>query len=74
VDKVREIYYIENVKFHIDIVNKLGNFVEIEAISIDSKFTLDRLQDQCNYYMSMLGIQDEDLLHNSYSDQLIEGV
>ena len=32
VDKKREIYFIENVKFHIDTVKDLGTFVEIEAI------------------------------------------
>jgi predicted adenylyl cyclase CyaB len=32
VNKQREIYFIDNVKFHIDKVKDLGNFVEIEAI------------------------------------------
>ncbi|MEL6276376.1 MAG: class IV adenylate cyclase, partial [Bacteroidota bacterium] len=32
VDKKREIYFIDNVKFHIDEVKGLGAFVEIEAI------------------------------------------
>src|SRR3989344_860785 len=32
VDKQREIYFIDNVKFHIDTVKNLGTFVEIEAI------------------------------------------
>jgi predicted adenylyl cyclase CyaB len=72
VDKVREIYFIENVKFHIDIVSKLGNFVEIEAISADGKIPLEKLQEQCNFYMSVLDVHDEDLLHNSYSDLLLE--
>ena len=72
VDKVREIYFIENVKFHIDIVNKLGNFVEIEAISIDGKLPMDKLQEQCKHYMSVLGLHDDDLLHNSYSDQMLD--
>lgn len=31
VDKQREIYFIDNVKFHIDSVRNLGTFVEIEA-------------------------------------------
>jgi adenylate cyclase class 2 len=72
VDKVREIYFIENVKFHIDIVSKLGNFVEIEAISNEGKIPLEKLQEQCNFYMSVLGVDEKDLLHNSYSDQLLE--
>src|SRR5690349_4868453 len=31
VRKRREIYYIDNVKFHIDEVDDLGTFIEIEA-------------------------------------------
>ncbi len=34
VKKKREIYYINNVKFHIDEVPGLGSFVEIEAGNI----------------------------------------
>ena len=32
IDKKRQIYFIDNVKFHIDEVKGLGNFMEIEAI------------------------------------------
>lgn len=35
VDKQREIFFIDNVKFHIDRVEGLGSFVEIEAIDLD---------------------------------------
>jgi adenylate cyclase, class 2 len=72
VEKQREIYFIENVKFHIDIVQHLGNFIEIEAISENDKISQDTLQDQCVHYMMKFGIRDEDLLHNSYSDQLLD--
>ena len=34
VRKRREIYYIDNVKFHIDEVPELGSFIEIEAGNI----------------------------------------
>jgi adenylate cyclase class IV len=33
VDKIREIYLIENVKFHLDSVAELGSFIEIEAMT-----------------------------------------
>ena len=36
VDKKREIYFIENVKFHLDKVVGLGHFVEIEAINSEN--------------------------------------
>lgn len=74
VEKVREIYFMENVKFHIDIVNKLGNFIEIEAISADGKLPISKLQEQCTFYMTVLGVEQKDLLHNSYSDLLLESI
>ncbi|MCS7053944.1 MAG: class IV adenylate cyclase, partial [Ignavibacterium sp.] len=35
VKKRREIYFIENVKFHLDYVESLGHFIEIEAIDLN---------------------------------------
>jgi predicted adenylyl cyclase CyaB len=35
VDKQREIYFIDNIKFHVDQVKGLGQFIEIEAIDKD---------------------------------------
>ena len=72
VEKQREIYFIENVKFHIDIVQNLGNFIEIEAISEDETISLEKLQNQCLHYMQEFGIHQEDLLKDSYSDQLLD--
>ena len=70
VDKQREIYFIDNVKFHIDQVKKLGHFVEIEAIDSDGSIPESRLREQCAYYLNYLGIQDEDLITHSYSDMI----
>ncbi|MBN2571627.1 MAG: class IV adenylate cyclase, partial [Ignavibacteriales bacterium] len=50
VDKKREIYFIDNVKFHIDEVTELGTFIEIEAIDIDGKIAKEKLLEQCNFY------------------------
>lgn len=71
VDKKREIYFIENVKFHIDTVKKLGTFMEIEAIDSDGTIGKDKLQEQCQYYLDLFGITKKDLLSKSYSDMLI---
>ncbi len=70
VDKQREIYFIENVKFHIDTVMDLGSFVEIEAIDRTGEIGKEKLLDQCRYYMDLLGISEEDLVEGSYSDML----
>jgi len=77
VEKIREIYYIGNVKFHIDKVPGLGSFVEIEAGNITAP-ALDatKLQAQCDYYLAAFGIRDTDLVDVSYSDLLMakEGI
>ncbi len=72
VDKMREIYFIENVKFHIDTVEKLGTFVEIEAIDKDGTIGEEKLLEQCEYYLKLFGISNEDLVSVSYSDLILE--
>lgn len=71
VDKRREIYFIDNVKFHLDEVEGLGTFVEIEAIDEDGRRTEDELRRQCVDYQQRLGIAPADLIDRSYSDLLM---
>lgn len=71
VKKIREIYYIDNVKFHIDEVPGLGSFVEIEAGNVFVELSKEKLQEQCDFYMQELGIKPDDLLSHSYSDMLL---
>src|SRR3990170_7233686 len=71
VDKSREIYFIDNVKFHIDSVKDLGTFVEIEAIDAEGSIGKDRLLEQCQYYLDLFKIKQENLISNSYSDLLL---
>ena len=68
VDKKREIYFIDNVKFHLDEVKDLGTYVEIEAIDTDGSIGLKKLQEQCEYYVGLFAIQSVDLIEVSYSD------
>ena len=70
VDKQREIYFIDNVKFHIDTVKNLGTFVEIEAIDKEGNVGKEKLLEQCKNYMRMFNIQEKDLISKSYSDLL----
>ena len=72
VQKNREIYYIDNVKFHIDDVPGLGSFVEIEAGNMLAPLTQKELEKQCADYMIAFDLNDEDLIKNSYSDMMIE--
>ena len=56
VKKRREIYFIGNVKFHIDDVDVLGSFVEIEAIDTTGTVGREDLRRQCEEYIEALGI------------------
>jgi predicted adenylyl cyclase CyaB len=69
VDKKREIYFIQNAKFHIDRVKKLGNFVEIEVFGPAQAGK--RLKAECDLFQKLLGIRAKDLVRDSYSDQLL---
>lgn len=70
VDKQREIYFIDNVKFHLDKVKDLGEFVEIEAIGKQEE-ERETLLAQCNYYLQLFEINKDDLVSVSYSDMLL---
>ena len=72
VDKWREIYFIENVKFHLDKVQGLGTFVEIEAIQSEKYATEETLLQQCEFYMKVFDIKQEDLVSVSYSDMILK--
>lgn len=72
VDKKRRIYFIDNVKFHIDKVKGLGSFMEIEAIESEKYKTHAQLLDQCNFFINKLGIRKKDFIEVSYSDLLLE--
>ncbi len=74
VKKRREIYYIDNVKFHLDEVPGLGYFVEIEAGNmLADHLSQEQLKEQCIFYMQVFGIRDENLVELSYSDMLLAG-
>jgi len=72
VDKKREIYFIGNVKFHIDEVKKLGSFVEIEAIDEDGSIGEAKLRKQCQKYLDLFEIEEKQLIAKSYSDLLMD--
>ena len=71
VDKQRKIFFLENVKFHIDEVKGLGHFVEIEAIDEDGSIGIEKLEEQCRFYMELFEISATDLVAVSYSDLML---
>jgi adenylate cyclase class 2 len=66
VDKRREIYFVGNVKIHLDRVRGLGKFVEVEAISRSGG--LAKIQQQARKFQKLFGIAPSDLVGQSYSD------
>ena len=74
VDKKRAIYFVENVKIHLDDVKNLGTFVEIEAIEpkqlnpSSPDVEEAALHNQCQVLMHVFHIQEKDLISHSYCD------
>jgi predicted adenylyl cyclase CyaB len=70
VEKKREIYFIDHIKFHIDTLTTLGSFIEIEVIDATDAMDITKMKEQCQRYMELFDVQKEDLMENSYSDML----
>jgi len=72
VDKRRKIYFLGNVKFHFDVVEKLGTFIEVEAIDSHGEYTEDDLKQQCDRFVKFFGLSQEDMVEKSYGEMVIE--
>jgi predicted adenylyl cyclase CyaB len=70
VDKVREIYFVDNIKIHLDRVRGLGKFLEVEAFV--HKGNLRHGRKQAEQMKEMFGVLPNDILSHSYSDLIIE--
>lgn len=73
VEKKRKIFFLDNIKIHLDEVPGLGSFVEIEAGNLSNPaLSVAALQQQCASLMQHFEIQEQDLIDNSYSDMLLD--
>jgi adenylate cyclase class 2 len=70
VDKVREIYFVDNVKIHLDRVRRLGKFLEVEAFVRNGN--LRRARKQAERMKEMFGVLPKDILSHSYADLILE--
>ncbi len=70
VDKRREIYFVGNVKIHLDRVRGLGTFVEVEAMtrSGDSR----KVRAQAAKFKKHFAISSADIVPQSYSDLILK--
>jgi len=71
VTKVRRKYVKDNVSIHLDSVEGLGCFVEVEACNRGVDLTLEELRMQCDEFFNLLQLRKEDLIDVSYSDLLL---
>ena len=69
VDKRREIYFVKNVKIHLDRVRQLGRFLEVEAIS--RKGDAKKIRSQARQFQGIFGITANDIVPESYSDLML---
>jgi adenylate cyclase, class 2 len=70
VRKVREIWLHENVRIHLDEVEGLGSFVELEAVYDGAPESLPAQERKVRFLMDRLGIREEDLVDVSYEGLL----
>jgi adenylate cyclase, class 2 len=70
VDKVREIYFVDNIKIHLDRVRGLGKFLEVEALVENGD--LRRARRQTGQIKDLFGVLPEDILPHSYSDLILD--
>ena len=70
VSKVRKVLRYKNVSIHLDQVEGLGSFVEVEACSVDAIEGVS-LKEQCDEFFSLLELKKEDLVAVSYSDLIL---
>lgn len=69
VRKSRKIYRFQNIHIHLDRVEGLGSFLELEG-TLQKSQTISSLRKQVGDFQKILGIEEEDLLNVSYSDML----
>ncbi len=72
VDKRRHIYFIDNIKIHLDQVEGLGTFLEVEAIDRTGEVDAAVLLVQCQELLMRFSVAESDLITHSYSDMLLE--
>jgi adenylate cyclase, class 2 len=69
VDKQREIYFVDNVKVHLDEVVGFGQFIEVEVMGNSAE--AEALRKQRESFKREFAVSENDLVQVSYSDLLL---
>jgi adenylate cyclase class 2 len=67
--KQRELWLWKSVRIHLDKVEGLGEFMELEAV-VSNAGSLEEAQSQCHAVMDKLEITEADMIASSYCDML----
>ncbi|HWF35241.1 MAG TPA: cytidine deaminase [Solirubrobacteraceae bacterium] len=73
VSKRRRLFMWENVRIHLDDVDGLGTFLELEAVVAPDGSDLDAARAKVARLRSELGISEDALVAAGYSDLLLDG-
>jgi adenylate cyclase class 2 len=66
IEKERKIFFLDNVKIHLDTTKDGKTFIEIEASDENDLRSLQELQHQCLTLKASLRIEDKDLMKTGY--------
>jgi adenylate cyclase class 2 len=69
VEKVRKIYLYDNIRIHLDYIDDLGSFIELEGVVTNVSQRQDTLQ-KIELLMELFEIKDNDIILNAYVDLL----
>ncbi|MCF7804063.1 MAG: class IV adenylate cyclase [Candidatus Marinimicrobia bacterium] len=71
VEKKRKLYQYKNTRIHLDTVEDLGTFVELE-VELTDNLSREEGHQMASQLMASLGIQETDLIDKAYIDLLEE--
>ncbi|XP_041365704.1 uncharacterized protein LOC121380794 [Gigantopelta aegis] len=71
VKKERRLYLVGQTRVHVDSVEGLGDFMELEVV-LDEDQTVDDGQKIAENLMTQLGVKKEDLIQGAYMDLIIK--
>ena len=73
VSKERRLFLFESVRIHLDRVDGLGHFIELEGVAAPGELDLSRLERLLTELRGSLGIDEADLIGESYCDLIQRG-
>ena len=71
VNKERRLFLFEGVRIHLDRVDGLGNFIEFEGVAGPGDLNLTRFEVPLIELRNSFGIEDADLIGESYCDLVL---